>query len=82
MQSLFAVKNDSSIPCISVFLDEKRIFSDILKGEMSKYAFLPCGSATLTIYNNYEKSVFDEWISIPPHKRLILSVNDSFLKFI
>lgn len=77
----FAVKNDSSIPCISVFLDEKRIFSNILKGEMSEYAFLPCGSAALTVYNNYEKPVFDEWISIPPRKRLVLSVSDSFLTF-
>ncbi|MCR4718379.1 MAG: hypothetical protein K5768_01970 [Firmicutes bacterium] len=80
--ALFAVKNDSSIPCISVFLDGKRIFADIIKGEMSKYAFLPCGSAALTVYNNFEKPVFDKWISIPPHKRLVLSVNDSFLKFI
>lgn len=78
----FAVKNDSSIPCISVFLDEKRIFSDILRDEMSKYAFLPCGSFTVTIYNNFEKPVFDEWISIPPHKKLVLSVSDRLLKFI
>ena len=77
----FAVKNDSCIPCISVFVDEKRIFSDILQGEMSEYAFLPCGSAAIKVYNNFERLVFDEWISIPPHKRLVLSVSDKFLKF-
>jgi hypothetical protein len=78
----FAVKNDSSIPSVSVFADEKRIFSDILKGEMSKYAFLPCGSFSVTVYNNFEKPVFNEWISIPPRKKLVLSIGDSFLKFI
>lgn len=79
--ALFAVKNDSCIPCISVFIDEKRIFSDILKGEMSEYAFLPCGSAALVVYNNFERPVFDKWISIPPHKKLVLSIGDNLLEF-
>ena len=81
MQSFIAVKNETSFPVISVFIDEKRIFTDILKGEMSEYALLECGSAALRIYNNFEKPIFDEWISITPYKRLVLTVYNGDLKF-
>ncbi|HAL63448.1 MAG TPA: hypothetical protein DCO93_03270 [Clostridiales bacterium] len=80
--SWLAVKNETSSPVISVFIDEKRIFSDILKGEMSEYALLECGSAAITVYNNFEKLIFDEWISIPPCTRLVLTASEKFLKFI
>ena len=81
MQSFFAVKNETSFPVISVFIDEKRIFSDILKGEMSKYAPIEYGSAVLCVYNNFEKLILDKWISIAPNKRLVLSIYDGDLKF-
>ena len=61
MQSFIAVKNETSFPVISVFIDEKRIFTDILKGEMSEYALLECGSAALRIYNNFEKRARRKW---------------------
>ena len=81
MQSLFAVKNATSFPVISIGIDGERIFSDIIKGDTSPYIFLPSGSIALSVFNNSGKLIFDEWISVPPQKKLILSVYDQGLKF-
>ena len=68
-----AVKNDSLIPSISVNTEEKRIFSDILKGCVSEYAFFPFESISLTVYDNFEKPVFDGVISLRPAEKKIIS---------
>ena len=82
MQSFFAVKNDTAFPVISVSIDGMRIFNDILKGDISHFIPLQSGSVTLTVYNNFERPVFDFWISLPPAKRLVLSVSEDRLVFI
>ena len=71
-----AVKNDSSIPSISVYTEEKRIFSDILRGEVSEYAFFSSGTAVIAVYDNFSKPLFEVPLSVPPCKRLVLSVGD------
>ena len=80
MQSLFAVKNASSIPAIHINIDGERIFTDILKGDTSPYIFLPVGSITLTVFNNSEKCIFSTWLSIAPQNKLVFSVIDEFLQ--
>ena len=74
-----AVKNDSRIPSISVNTEEKRIFSDILKGCVSEYAFFPFESISLTVYDNFEKPVFNSVISVLPHKKQVISIGDGRL---
>ena len=68
-----AVKNDSLIPCISVYADGKRIFSDILKGNVSEYAFFSYESVSVTVYDNFEKPVFNSVISLKPAEKRIIS---------
>ena len=82
MQSFFAVKNNTAFPVISVAIDGKRIFYDILKGDTSRFISLPSGSIAFTAYNNYERLFLDRWISVPPHKKLVLSVSEKGLFFI
>lgn len=82
MQSLFAVKNKTQFPVISAYIDEKRIFNDILRGEMSEYVPLTCGSARLLVLNNHEKPILDKWISVFPAKKIILEIGKSSLKLI
>lgn len=82
MQSFFAVKNNTAYPVISVAIDGERIFYDILKGNASPYILLPSGSIALSVYNNFERLILDKWISIPPNKKLVLSVSDGGLAFI
>ena len=82
MQSLFAVKNETSFPTISIEADGEYIFKDILKGETSRHIFLPVGSIALSVFSNSGKPVLNRWISIPPKKRLLLLVHDRFLKFV
>ena len=82
MQSFFAVKNDTAFPAISVDIDGRRVFYDIIKGDVSAFIAMPCGSVALAVYNNYERLIFDAWISLPPKKRLILSVTDKSAAFI
>ena len=82
MQSFFAVKNDTSFPVISANIDGKRVFYDIIKGDTSAFIAFPCGSIAFTVYNNFERLIFDAWLSLPPAKRLILSVTDKKIAFI
>ena len=82
MQSFFAVKNDTDFPVISVGIDGKRIFYDILKGDISPFISLPSGSIALTVYNNFERLVLDRWLSVPPNKKLVLSVSKRGITFI
>ena len=81
MQSFFAIKNASSRPCISVSIDGERIFDCILKGQVSPYILLDCGSIAVCAYDNYEKKFLDKWISVSPYKRHTLSVYDNFMFF-
>ena len=71
-----AVKNDSRIPCISVYTDGARTFSGILRGSMSEHAFFSYESVYLTVYDNLEKPVFDGVISLHPYKKQVISVGD------
>lgn len=71
-----AVKNDSHIPCISVYADDKRTFSDILRGSMSEYVFFPYESVYITVYDNFEKPVFDDVLSVHPYKKQVISVGN------
>lgn len=82
MQSFFAVKNSTKFPVISINIDGMRVFYDILKGDTSDFINLPVGSIAFSVYNNFEKLIFDVWLSIPPAKRLILSVTDKGVSFI
>ena len=82
MQSFFAVKNDTAFPVISVGIDGMRIFYDILKGDTSDFISLPSGSIAFTVYNNYERLFMDRWISVPPRKKLVLSVSEKGFAFI
>ena len=74
-----AVKNDSSIPCISVYADEKRIFTDILKGSMSEYAFFPYESISFFVYDNFNKPVFNSIIFASSYKKQVISIGDGWL---
>ena len=74
-----AVKNDSLIPCISVYADEKRIFTDILKGDISGYAFFPYESVSVTVYDNFNKPVFNSIISVSSYKKQVISIGDGRL---
>ena len=82
MQSFFAVKNDTVFPVISVAIDGRRVFYDVIKGNTSHFVPMPVGSITLTVYNNFEKPILDSWISLPPKRKVILSVSENMLSFI
>lgn len=82
MQSFFAVKNDTLFPVISIAVDGNRIFYDILKGDTSQFIPIMAGSIAFTAYNNFERIFLDSWISIPPSKKVILSVSERGLKSI
>ena len=81
MQSLFAVKNESSIPAINIDIDGERVFSEIIKGDTSPFIILPEGSITLTVFNNFEKCIFNKWLKIASKKKIVFKVLDSFLNF-
>lgn len=82
MQSFFAVKNATNFPVISVAIDGTRMFYDILKGDTSPFIPTMAGSIAFTAYNNFERIFLDSWISIPPSKKIILSVSERGLRFI
>lgn len=82
MQSFFALKNDTVFPVISAGVDGQRVFYDIIKGDTSPFIPLLCGSIAFTVYNNFEKKIFDVWLSVPPKRSLVLSVSEKGLLFI
>ena len=82
MQSVFAVKNASSKPCISVNIDDERVFTCILRNRASPSVFIDCGSIAVSVYDNHEKKFLDRWISVLPHRRNVLSVYDDFMTII
>lgn len=81
MQSFFAVKNSTKFPVISVFIDGERVFYDILKGDTSPFATVNAGSIAFSVYNNFERQIFDIWLSVPPDKQLTVVVTESGITF-
>lgn len=72
--------NYTSYPAISVSIDDKIVFTDILQYTPSPYIPLPAGTHTITVFQNNNKVFLEKYLSFPPSYRSTVTIIDDYIK--
>ena len=80
MCTLISVRNKSTYPVVSVYIDDRLYFSDVIT--FSGYRQCPSGSITITVFDNREKCIFNVYFSAAACHSYTLEVYNTCCKFI
>lgn len=81
MQTYIYFTNESSVPSVSVYIDEEKIISDLLRNDTSSYFLTESGSINLTILNNFAKEILSRRISVPHNAKTKIIITDNGVTF-
>ena len=80
MYGYICVKNFSSYPAISVYINDRLYFPDLLTE--SAYKQVSYGSAQVIVLNNRNKIIFDIYLPVHSKWRYVLEIYQNSYNFI